>query len=87
MIGKTLIRLPKDSGGSGIVLYNGYTTPDVIYISNNYYLKTLEFSSGDTIVKAIRLLYSRTGKQIGEASNGYMAKSASELLSKYPHIR
>lgn len=87
MIGKTVVRLPKDSGGSWIVLYNGYTTPDVMYISNHYYLKTLDFGGGETMVKAIRLLYSRTGKQIGEASSGYVASSASELLSRYPHIR
>lgn len=87
MIGKTVVRLPKDGGGSGIVLYSGYSTPDVMYISNNYHIKTLQFSDGGIIVKAIRLLYSRTGKQIGEAFSGYVASSASELLSKYPHIR
>lgn len=87
MIGKTEVTLPLDGGGSGITLNAGYTSKDIKYISNRYYLKTLKFTGGDVIVKAIRLLYTRTGKQAGEAFDGYMASSATELLNKYPFIK
>ena len=68
---------------SGTLLYNGAKWQDVKYISDKYYLKTLTFGGGETMVKAIRLFYSRSGKQIGELTSGYSAKSAAELLKKY----
>jgi len=72
---------------SGTLLYKDIKWQDVKYISDNYYLKTLSFSNRETIVKAIRLFYNRTGEQVGELTSGYSAKSAPELLKQYDWLR
>jgi hypothetical protein len=82
---KTIVKLY--TVPSGTLLYDGVKWQDVKYISDKYYLKTLTFSGGDTVVKAIRLFYNRAGKQVGELTSGYSAKNASELLKKYDWLQ